>query len=132
MQGRDGFMMKLGSLTTQLKLYILPWEEENYNIIKTRAPGLFNIYKESIETEGIPFPIQSLNSEFPNIKQKDLNIKFDRTYPNGSRIMLEDLGLSFEEFTKGVYLDIDNETEPQKVGKEAIISRGIGRNTIFT
>ncbi len=132
MQGRDGFMMKLGSLTTQLKLYVLPWEEENYNIIKTRAPGVFNMYKKSIETEGVPFPIQSLNSEYPNIKKKDPNIKFDRTYPSGQRIMLEDLGLTFDEFTKGVYLNIDNETTPQKVGKETIISRGIGRNTVFT
>ena len=131
MQGRDGFMMKLGSLTTQLNQYILPWEEENYQIIQTRAPGVFNMYKNSIETEGIHFPIQSLHSEYPNMKLKDPNIKFDRTYPEGQRIMLEDLEVTFKEFTQGIYLNINHETEPQKVTKEHIISKGIGRETIF-
>ncbi|NHI92249.1 MAG: hypothetical protein EAX96_07075 [Candidatus Lokiarchaeota archaeon] len=131
LQGRGDFIKKIAGLTTETFLYMQPWEEYNYELIKRKVPHLFKIYKEGIESEGIPFPIQSVNSEYPNLKKQDINIKFDKNYPQGPRIMLDELELEFDEFAKGVYFDINLDTKPQQVGKDRIISKGIGRSTVF-
>ena len=48
-------------------------------------------------------------------------------YPPGDRITPESLGMTIEEFTKGVLFDIDVNTEPGSVDpKEKIISTGWG------
>ncbi|MHA1785030.1 MAG: hypothetical protein ACTSVE_07505, partial [Candidatus Helarchaeota archaeon] len=131
MQGRGEFIKKIASLTTEMKLYFSPWEPDNLRTLKEKTPHLINTYQKQVETEGIPFPVQSINVEFPNIKKDDPDIKFDRKYPKGQRIMLEDLEMTFDDFTKGAYINVDHETKPQKLDKSRIISKGIGRFTEF-
>lgn len=130
-QGRGDFCRKIASLTTSMDLYLQPFEPRNLEIIKTRVPHIFTTYKEQIENEGIPFPIQTINSSYPNLKSKDPNTRFDKKYPGGSRIKPEDLGLTFEEVLKGVYLDVNHETPAEKIDESKILSLGIGRNTEF-
>ena len=69
--------------------------------------------------------------KYPNIKKKDLNIKFDKKYPKGDKVKPDDLDLSFEEFIKGLYLDVDHTTPAKKIDKSKIISIGVGRGTKF-
>ncbi|MHA1144621.1 MAG: hypothetical protein ACTSRW_07785 [Candidatus Helarchaeota archaeon] len=47
-------------------------------------------------------------------------------------IDLDNLGISRDEFTEGVFLDIDHETKvEEKIDKSRIISLGIGKQTRF-
>lgn len=131
LQGRNDFSKKIASLTTNMDLYIQPFEPRNLELIRTRVPHLFKIYKDQIENEGVPFPIQTLDSTYPNLKSKNPNIRFDKKYPKGDFIKPEDLELSFEEFLKGVYLDVNHETPAKKIDKSKILSMGIGRDTKF-
>ncbi|MHA1380781.1 MAG: hypothetical protein ACTSRG_20635 [Candidatus Helarchaeota archaeon] len=128
---RKEFIKILASLTTNMKFYVQPFEPKNLDMIRTNVPDLFEIYRDQIENEGIPFPIQTINSTYPNIKSKDPNIRFDKKYPKGDYLKPEDLNLSFEEFLMGLYLDVDHETPAKKIDESKIISTGIGRNTVF-
>ncbi|MHC1592255.1 MAG: hypothetical protein ACXQS8_09225 [Candidatus Helarchaeales archaeon] len=130
-QQRPDFCRKMASLTTNMDLYMQPFEPRNLQMIRERIPHLFKIYKDMLENEGIPFPIQTLGCKYPNLKSKDPNIRFDREYPPGERITPADLSLSFEEFVQGVYLDVNHETKPQKIDGSRIKSLGIGRHTKF-
>ncbi|MHA1143338.1 MAG: hypothetical protein ACTSRW_01235 [Candidatus Helarchaeota archaeon] len=130
-QDRETFIRKIASLTTTMDMYVQPFEPKNLEIIRTRVPHVFTTYKDQIENEGIPFPIQSLGCTYPNLKSKDPNIQFDKKYPKGDRIKPSDLDLSFEEFLEGVYLDVNHETKPKTIDKSKILSMGIGRNTRF-
>ncbi len=130
-KGRKAFCSILASITTNMNFYIQPFEPRNLEIIRTRVPELFSIYKEQIETEGVPFPIQTINCEYPNLKKKDPNIQFEKHYPKGNFIIPADLGLNLEEFLAGIYFDINHETLPQQIDASKIISTGIGRNTSF-
>ncbi len=130
-QGRSEFTKKLCSLTNEMKLYLQPWEPYNYEIIKTNTPGLFGIYKKTVEEDGIPFPSQTIKSEYPNLKSSDMNIKFNKKYPKGETIKPEHLNMDLDEFLQGMYFNIDHETKPHKIDKSEIISLGIGRNTKF-
>jgi len=130
-KSRKDFIKTLASLTTNMYYYIQPFEPHNLDLIRTNVPALFEIYQNQIENEGVPFPIQTINSEYPNIKSKDPNVKFDKKYPKGDFIKPEDLDLDFEEFLQGLYLDVTHETPAKKIDESKIISTGIGRNTEF-
>jgi hypothetical protein len=129
LKGRPQFCKVLASITTNMDFYIQPFEANNLALIRTRVPDLFSVYKRMVEEEGVPFPSQTLNSKYPNIKSKDLNIRFDKAYPPGNFLKPADLGLTLEEFLEGVLLDINDETAPQKIEASKIKSTGIGRNT---
>lgn len=128
---RPGFCRLMASLTTEMDFYVQPFEPRNLEIIRTRVPELFAIYKDQIENEGIPFPIQTIGSTYPNIKGKDPNIRFDKQYPPGDFLTPSDLGLTLEEFLSGVFLDVNDETPAQKIDASKIKSTGIGQNTVF-
>ncbi|NVM54957.1 MAG: hypothetical protein HWN66_14730 [Candidatus Helarchaeota archaeon] len=130
-KGRSDFCKVIASLTTNMDFYVQPFEPQNFELISTRTPELFAIYKDQIENEGIPFPIQTINCEYPNLKKKDPNIRFDKKYPPGDFLTPADLGLNLKEFLSGVYLDVNNETPAEKIDASKIISTGIGRNTVF-
>ena len=130
-QGRGEMSKKIASLTTNMNLYVQPWEPYNYNIIKTKVPGLFKIYKDHVENEGVPFPIQSINCEYPNIKSSDPNTRFQKKFPKGETIKPEHFGMDLDEFLQGLYMDVNHETKPQQLDKSRIVSTGIGRNTEF-
>lgn len=130
-KGRGDFCKLIASLTTEMDFYIQPFEPRNLNLIKTRVPELFAIYQDQLENEGIPFPIQTINSRYPNIKRKDPDIQFDKEYPPGDFLTPADLGLTLEEFLSGVYLDVNHETPALKIDATKIKSTGIGRSTVF-
>lgn len=130
-KGRSEFCKILASITTEMDWYIQPFEPNNLNIIKTRVPELFAIYKDQIENEGIPFPIQTINSNYPNLKKKDPNIQFDKHYTEGDFLTPSDLGLTLDEFLSGVFLDVNHETPAKKIDASKIKSTGIGRTTQF-
>ncbi|MHA1231199.1 MAG: hypothetical protein ACTSRP_07250 [Candidatus Helarchaeota archaeon] len=131
MKGRPEFCKILASITTNMHFYIQPFEPFNYNLIKTRTPEFFEIYKEKVENEGVPFPIQTIKSSYPNIKKKDPNLRFEKKYPPGIFLRPSDIGMDLEEFLHGVYLDVTHETTPDKIDESSIISTGIGRSTKF-
>jgi hypothetical protein len=130
-KGRSEFCKILASLTTQMEFYVQPFELHNLEIIRTRVPELFAIYKDQIENEGIPFPVQTINSDYPNLKGKDPNTRFDKRYPPGDFLKPSDLDLTLEEFLSGVYLDVNHETPAKKIDASKIKSTGIGRSTVF-
>ncbi|MHA1695899.1 MAG: hypothetical protein ACTSUG_11580 [Candidatus Helarchaeota archaeon] len=103
MKGRSEFCKILASITTNMYFYIQPFEPYNFNLIKTRTPEFFNIYKEMVEKEGVPFPIQTINIYYKNLKEKDPNIRFEKSYPKGNFIRSDDIGMDLEEFLHGVF-----------------------------
>ncbi len=130
-KGRKDFCKIVASLTTNMNFYIQPFEPRNLELIRTRVPELFAIYQDQVLNEGVPYPIQTINSQYQNIKSKDPNIRFEKKYPKGDFITPDDIGLDFEEFLQGVYLDVNHETPAKKIDESKILSTGIGRNTIF-
>ncbi|MHA1753532.1 MAG: hypothetical protein ACTSYZ_14300 [Candidatus Helarchaeota archaeon] len=131
MKGRSEFCKILASITTNMYFYIQPFEPYNFNLIKTRTSEFFNIYKEMVEKEGIPFLIQTINIYYKNLKEKDPNIRFEKSCPKGNFIRPDDIGMDLEEFLHGVFFDINHETPLQKIDQTKILSIGIGRETKF-
>ncbi len=132
-QGRGEFANKLAGLTTLGHLYISPFEEKNRELIIELHSHIYEWYETEKIGKGVPYPVQTLNCEFPNIKnKKDPDHRFEYKYPPGDWIKPANLGISGEELAKGVYLDVTHETSiDEKVDHSHIISIGIGRNTKF-
>jgi len=132
-QGRAEFTKKVSSMTAKGNLYIAPFEEENKKLIKEMHSHVYEWYEREKLDKGIPYPIQSLNVEFPNLKNKDdPENRFKYKYPKGEWIKPDDLGLSNEELQKGVYLNIDHNTKvSEKVTNSNIVSIGVGKDTKF-
>ena len=124
MKGRSEFCKILASITTNMYFYIQPFEPYNFNLIKTRTSEFFNIYKEMVEKEGIPFLIQTINIYYKNLKEKDPNIRFEKSCPKGNFIRPDDIGMDLEEFLHGVFFDINHETPLQKIDQTKILSIG--------
>ncbi|MHA1652338.1 MAG: hypothetical protein ACTSYB_19305 [Candidatus Helarchaeota archaeon] len=132
-QGRAEFTKKLAGLATLGHLYISPFEEKNRDLIIQLHAHIYEWYQTEKIAKGVPYPIQTLKCEFPNLKQKkDMDHRFDYRYPPGDWIKPSDLGLSEQELARGVYLDVTHETPvTEKIDHSHIISIGIGRNTDF-
>jgi len=133
LQGRKEFTNKLSWLTTEGHLYLQPFEESTLEVIMDLHTEIFELYKKGIIEEGIPFPIQTLESTFPNAKnKKDPDSRFLLSYPEGKFIQIDDLELSFDDVLKGAYLDITQETAlTEKIDRTRVLSTGIGRDTSF-
>ncbi|MHA1264872.1 MAG: hypothetical protein ACTSRS_06510 [Candidatus Helarchaeota archaeon] len=133
LQGRRQFCNKLSWLTTEGHLFLQPFEESTLEVVKDLHAEIFALYKKGILEDGIPFPIQTMDSSFPNVKNKsDPDRRFLVEYPPDQFIQIENLGLDFEDVLKGVYLDITTETQPSDpLDPSKVISLGIGRSTIF-
>ena len=132
-QGRGPFASKLASLATHGHLYISPFEEKNRDLIIRLHSHIYDWYRTEKIEKGVPYPIQTLECEFPNVKKKkDPDHRFEYKYPPGEWIKPADLGLSEDELAKGVYLDVTHETQiEEKINNSHIISIGIGRKTEF-
>ena len=133
LQGRSQFCNKLSWLTTEGHLFLQPFEDSTLEVVKELHADIFELYKKGITDNGIPFPIQTLNSEFPNAKnKKDPDTRFQVKYPEGNFVQIEDLNLSFDEVLKGAYLDITTETSvTDQIDSSKVLSTGIGRETKF-
>jgi len=130
--GRESFISKASGLATKGHLYLQPLEKPIYDRFNNNMPVIIDIMKE-IYSEGIPFPIQTIKSSMPNEKKKsEPDIRFQKTYPNGKFITLEDIDVTFEEALNGVYTDITIDTDPsEKIDESRILSKGIGTNTVI-
>ncbi len=131
---RADFIMRLVGLGTHHKVVIQTFEEEIQKYLKDLEPELYEEYFIGIYSEGAYWPKQSLGCKPPNLKKKKTYQSEEALanwyYPEGDRITPEALGLSVEEYTKGLYLDITHEMEPGSVDpKDCIISKGWGTKT---
>jgi hypothetical protein len=132
-QGRAEFAKKLAGLSTQGHLYISPFEEKNRELIIKLHSHNFDWYRTEKLGKGIPYPLQTLKGEFPNVKnKKDPDHRFAYQYPPGDWIHPQKFGISEEELAKGVYLNVTHETPvEEQITHSHILSIGIGRNTTF-
>ena len=132
-RGRRFFCNSVAGLSTENNLYISPFERENYELIKDMHPHIIEWYEREKIQKGVPYPIQTLDCEFPNVKdKKDKKNRFKYKYPPGDWIKPEDLDIVPSDFAKGVYLSVNHETPiTEKIGHQHIISIGIGRKTEF-
>lgn len=133
LQGREAFSNKIAWLTTEGHLFLQPFEDSTLEVVQTLHAEIFELYKKWITERGIPFPIQTLKSSFPNAKnKKDPDNQFAVKYPEGEFVKIDDLGLEFEEVLKGAYLDITSETPvDEKLDSARVLSIGIGTGTKF-
>ncbi|MFX0134519.1 MAG: hypothetical protein ACFFDN_12840 [Candidatus Hodarchaeota archaeon] len=132
--GRSDFTVKVAGLTTEHMMYLQPFEEKNREIFKEIHAEIWDWFVERIINRGIPYPIQTLNVEFPNLKNKsDPEKRFQQKYPKGEWINpIEELDLSLNELFEGVFLNINHQTNTnERIESTNIISTGIGRNTKF-
>ncbi|MDD1776693.1 MAG: hypothetical protein LUQ65_00885 [Candidatus Helarchaeota archaeon] len=130
-QGRAEFAKKLAGLATQGHLYISPFEEKNKELIMRLHGSIYEWYRTEKLGKGIPYPIQTLKCEFPNIKnKKDPDHRFSYNYPPGKWIQPANLGISDQELAQGVFLNVTHETPIEEpITHSHIVSMGIGRNT---
>ena len=99
--------------------------------MKDIEPELYDEFFKKTYEDGAYWPKQSLNCKPPNLKSKKTfeseELLATWEYPPGDRITPEVLGMTVEEFTKGVLFDIDITTEPWSVDpKESILSAYTG------
>jgi len=129
--GMESLIYKLSGLTTKGLLYLQPIEERTMEHFHNNIPVVIDILKRIYE-KGIPFPIQTIKSTMPNVKNKsNPDIRFQRKYPKGKFITLEDLDISYDEAINGIFTKIDINTDPsEKIDASKIISRGIGTETV--
>ena len=132
MGGMQALIYKLSGLTTKSQFFIQPIEKRTMQHFHDNMPEAVDLMKE-LYNEGFPYPIQTIKLTLPNIKKKDQpDIRFQKQYPKGNFITLEDLNITFEDAVNGIFTDITHETDPsEKITESRIISRGIGSGTTF-
>ena len=132
--GKQSIVSKIGHLTTGGHLYYQPIEERTLKRHAANMPEIVDILSRRVMENGVPFPIQSIQSTMPNIKKKsDPDTRFKVKYPSNNFINMEDMGLTFDDVIRGVYFDITTETHPdEKLDESRVLSMGIGSKTKFT
>ncbi|NHI93474.1 MAG: hypothetical protein EAX96_13385 [Candidatus Lokiarchaeota archaeon] len=131
---RPEFVSKMSGLSIDHKMAIQLFEEQAQNYAMELEPEIYFEYFESYINEGAFWPKQTLGYTAPDFKNKKTykseEALCDWKYPKGERITPESLGMTIQEFTKGIYFDISHETEPGSVDPtEKIISKGWGMDT---
>jgi len=127
--GRKAWMQKICQLLTEGQMYYQPLEERTRLYFHKQFPEIFDVLLKRL-AKGLPFPIQSINAEMPNVKNKKTpDERFKLSYPTEERIYTDDLGLTLDEVVAGVFFDITPETKPQKIDDSSILSTGIATNT---
>ena len=131
---RSECITKMAGLSIGHNMAIQMFEEVAQNYARDLEPEIYQEYFESYIDEGAFWPKQTLGYTAPKLNSnktyKSEEALLDWKYPKGDRITPESLGMTVQEFTKGVYFDIDHEVEPGSVDlNEKIISRGWGIET---
>ncbi|MHA1405304.1 MAG: hypothetical protein ACTSSI_16190, partial [Candidatus Helarchaeota archaeon] len=122
MGGMEALIYKLSGLTTRSQFYIQPIEKRTMQHFHDNMPSAIDLMKESY-AEGFPFPIQTIKLTMPNIKSKNAEIRFQKQYPKGKFIKMEDLNITFEDAVNGIFTNITHETDPsEKIDESRIIS----------
>jgi len=133
--GRGSFTSRLAGLFCEDYLYLQGIAGGDYWIpwMKEVIPEIYDMaLRERLEERGVKYPISILNCKLPNLLDKAVykQSDFKWEYPEGKRILAEDLGLSVEEILEGLYLDVTHETLATiPITSKDILSHGLGRNT---
>ncbi|MHA1265348.1 MAG: hypothetical protein ACTSRS_08960 [Candidatus Helarchaeota archaeon] len=132
--GRSRFILRLGGLSTEHRLYTQGATSENLAWLERNVPELVDLFlRQGWEQEGVPRPTETLTEEYPYLKEKkDIPLKYSLKSRKQRRILCEDLGLSWKEASLGVFLDVTHETpEDEPIDASKILSTGVGRETKF-
>lgn len=133
---RTDWMLAASRMLSGNQLYLQPTSKEFLAQAKKNFPDQFeNILLLSslgLKKYGIPLPSQSLRAIPPKFNQstgewESLEFK----YPDGPRILYEDLDLSFDEVMSGVLFNITHKSKVEKVTRDHIISIGHGLHTKY-
>ncbi len=131
--GRSAFTKRLAGLFCEDFLYLQGLGNYWISWMKEAIPEIYEMtLRGRLEERGIEFPINTVNCRLPNLLDGEIyqRSEFAWEYPEGKKIVAEDLGYSLEETLQGVYLDITHDTPAtSSVSSENILSHGIGRNT---
>ncbi len=132
MMRREDWVLRITGLMYRHYLNWQGLEELAINWLKERFPELLS-FSLRIWDEGIPYPIQTINSSPPDLKDPKVCRRqlFDWIYPFPDRsITPSDLGMDIEEVLKGVFLNVTHETLPsENINPSHIISIGTGLGT---
>ncbi len=131
--GRYGFTSRLAGLLCEDYLYLQGLGDYWIDWLKKDIPEIYELtLRKRLEESGVEFPINTLNCNLPNLRDKGIYEKseFLWKYPEGKKVFSEDLGYSVEETLQGVYLDVTHETPAtESLSSKNILSYGIGRST---
>jgi len=130
---RPESIKKFTGLNTANNLVVQMFEDEAKQIVMDLEPAIYKDFFEKGMRDGAYWPTQSLGCIPPKFKDKKTfeneETLRDWNYPAGNRITPESLGMAIDEFTKGIYFDINHETKPGSVDpKEKIVATGWGMN----
>jgi len=130
----EKFELMLAGLTSNHYLVLNTIEDGAIKWVREELPELYKLVYLDQWDEGLPTPQLSLKTEIPRKKDKfvDATGNLVRKMPKGTRLTLENLGISEEEAYKGYLTDIDHETPIDfKPSHENLISQGRGIYTKF-
>ncbi len=133
MQGRTKMIRVLTEMGVMSLLYIQGIEEPIVNFYKQHFPEMWALSVKDME-EGVVTPKMTLECVPPDLRKKETytSENFAWKYPEGNRVNPESLEMSLDEFLDGVLLDITPDFPlNEKITKDLIISKGIGRETKF-
>ncbi|MHA1377564.1 MAG: hypothetical protein ACTSRG_04175 [Candidatus Helarchaeota archaeon] len=132
MMKREDWVLRITGLMYRHYLHWQGLEEFTKNWIKETFPDIF-AFCIKMWDEGIPYPIQTLNSGPPDMSDPKICRRqlFDWVYPYQERsICPRHLGLNIDEVLKGLFLNVTPDTPPiEIVNHSHIISIGTGLDT---
>ncbi|MHA1298231.1 MAG: hypothetical protein ACTSO9_02175 [Candidatus Helarchaeota archaeon] len=132
MMRREDWILRLTGLMYRHYLHWQGLEEFAINWLKENFPDIFS-FNLRIWEKGIPYPVQTLSSSPPNLKDPKVCRRqlFDWIYPYPERtIRPSHLGMEMEEVLKGLFLNITHETPPtEDINPSHLISIGTGLDT---
>ncbi|MFX1450288.1 MAG: hypothetical protein ACFFCM_05575 [Promethearchaeota archaeon] len=132
MMKREDWVLRLTGLMYRHYLHWQGLEDIALNWLKSNFPEVYS-YNLKIWDEGIPYPIQTLNSSPPDLKNPKVCRRqlFDWIYQYPEKfIRPKNVGMTIEEMLKGVFLNVTHETTLNEIiNSSHIISTGTGLNT---
>ena len=132
---QEKFDSVIAGLTSNHFLVLNTIEDGAIQWVHDELPELYElIYLAQWTEEGIPTPQISMQTEIPTKKEKfvDKDGNLARKVPDGTRLKLEDLGLTEEEAFKGYLTDINHESPITfQPSPDNLISQGRGIYTKF-
>ncbi|MDD1777423.1 MAG: hypothetical protein LUQ65_04580 [Candidatus Helarchaeota archaeon] len=131
----EKFVSLIAGLTSNHALVLNTIEDGAIKWVHDELPELYQlIYMSQWTEEGLPTPQISLHTEIPTKKERfvDKDGQLARTIPKGTRLTMENLGLTEEEAFKGYLTDINHETPLTfQPSHDTLVSQGRGIYTKF-
>jgi len=131
----EKFDAVIAGLTSSHFLVLNTIEDGAIKWVKDEIPEMYQlIYLAQWNEEGLPTPQMSMKTEIPTKKEKfvDKDGQLVRKVPEGTRLTLENLGITEEEAFKGYLTDIDHETPLTfQPSHDTLVSQGRGIYTKF-